>query len=116
MAGGSQIIIDENGITIITPRKFEVKAGQHVFEGGEKVNIPAIQLPVLGDTNKYNLRYLMKDKNGVIFSNHKYAAFLPNGNIVEGVTDDKGYTEFFETVQSDDIEIHLFKNEQIDIK
>ena len=37
MAGGSQIIINENGITIITPAKFEAKAGQHLFEGGEHV-------------------------------------------------------------------------------
>lgn len=39
MAGGSQIIINKNGITFITPSKFEVKAGQHLFKSGEKVNI-----------------------------------------------------------------------------
>jgi len=37
MAGGSQIIINKNGITIITPAKFEVKAGQHIFKSGAKV-------------------------------------------------------------------------------
>lgn len=45
MAGGSQIIINKNGITFITPGKFEAKAGQHKFEGGQRVvttlpNIP----------------------------------------------------------------------------
>ena len=34
MAGGSQIIINKDGITILTPRKFEAKAGQHIFKGG----------------------------------------------------------------------------------
>ncbi|WP_327858755.1 hypothetical protein [Acinetobacter guillouiae] len=37
MAGGSQIIINKDGIKIITPAKFEVKAGQHLFKTGEKV-------------------------------------------------------------------------------
>ena len=36
MAGGSQIIINKNGITFITPAKFEAKAGQHLFKSGEK--------------------------------------------------------------------------------
>lgn len=31
MAGGSQIIINKNGITLITPSKFEAKAGQHLL-------------------------------------------------------------------------------------
>ena len=35
MAGGSQIIINKNGITLITPAKFEAKAGQHLFKGGK---------------------------------------------------------------------------------
>lgn len=34
MAGGSQIIIDKNGITLITPGKMESKAGQHQFKNG----------------------------------------------------------------------------------
>ena len=29
MAGGSQIIINKDGMTINTPAKFEAKAGQH---------------------------------------------------------------------------------------
>lgn len=39
MAGGSQIIINKNGITFITPSMFEVKAGQHTFKSGAKVSI-----------------------------------------------------------------------------
>jgi len=37
MASGSQIIINKNGVTVITPGKFESKAGQHKFENGAKV-------------------------------------------------------------------------------
>ncbi|MDC5316023.1 DUF2345 domain-containing protein [Acinetobacter baumannii] len=45
MAGGSQIIINSSGITVITPSKFEVKAGQHLFKPGAKVSMPQIALP-----------------------------------------------------------------------
>jgi len=34
VAGGSQIIINKDGITIITPREFKVHAGQHIFKSG----------------------------------------------------------------------------------
>ena len=38
MAGGSQIIINKDGIKIITPARFEAKAGQHLFKSGAKIN------------------------------------------------------------------------------
>lgn len=52
MAGGSQIIINKDGITLITPGKFEPKAGQHLFKGGEKANyslpeMPNVQYPLV---------------------------------------------------------------------
>lgn len=46
MAGGSQIIIDKDGIKIITPAKFETKAGQHLFKDGALVNMPLPYLPM----------------------------------------------------------------------
>lgn len=51
MAGGSQIIINKNGITFITPAKFEAKAGQHLFKGGAKsnVNLPPYYLKLLSN-------------------------------------------------------------------
>lgn len=39
-AQGSQLTIDASGITAITPKIFKAKAGQHLFEGGSKVNVP----------------------------------------------------------------------------
>lgn len=57
MAGGSQIIIGKDGIKIITPAKFEAKAGQHKFEGGEKVVAPATVLPTAPDTYSHKVNY-----------------------------------------------------------
>lgn len=45
MAGGSQIIINKDGIKIITPAKFEAKAGQHLFKSGESVKMLQNVLP-----------------------------------------------------------------------
>lgn len=45
MAGGSQVIINKNGITFITPAKFEVKAGQHLFQSGAQAPILKNVLP-----------------------------------------------------------------------
>lgn len=115
MAGSSQIVINDEGITVITNGKIIFKAGQHIFERGERIISPVIQLPIFGDTNKYNIRYLMKDNEGNIFSNYRYVAFLQNGHSVEGHTDENGYTDFFETIQPEDVAIHLFKNETLDI-
>lgn len=115
MAGGSQLIISDKGITLITPGKFEVHAGQHSFNGSQRVFIPTIKLPVLGDVNNYNLRYLLQDKDGQNFVNYNYVAFLPNGEVVEGCTDEHGYTDLFNTVQPEEISIHLYKDEQLDV-
>lgn len=47
MAGGSQIIISSNGITIKTPNEFKVFAGQHQFQSGQKVTYEIPLLPRL---------------------------------------------------------------------
>ena len=44
MAGGSQIIINKNGITFITPAKFEAKAGQHLFTGASLGSLKATHI------------------------------------------------------------------------
>jgi type VI secretion system secreted protein VgrG len=46
MAGGSRIVISDDGITISTGGKIIYKAGQHNFEGGQKVVSPKTALPM----------------------------------------------------------------------
>ena len=84
MAGGSQIIINKNGITLITPAKFEAKAGQHLFKGGTKVDT---KLPFLPEGTAYNLKYLFTDDDGIPYKNMPYIAIYPNGSEIRGVTD-----------------------------
>jgi len=55
-AGGSQIKLDGSGIFPVTGGKFEVKAGQHLFMGGQNINETILDLPELKDCE-----YKMKD-------------------------------------------------------
>lgn len=89
MAGGSQIIISSDGITIKTPGEFKVFAGQHKFESGAKVNT---NLPLLPDAkNPYVLQYLVKDKENQIMADKLYLLFDEDGNIQKGKTDQNGF-------------------------
>ncbi|WP_110958335.1 type IV secretion protein Rhs [Acinetobacter baumannii] len=89
MAGGSQIIINKDGITLITPGKFEPKAGQHLFKGGEKANyslpeIPNVQSPF---SNKLDVYNLFPD-----ISNIEYSVLHSNGQVKTGFLDQYGRT------------------------
>ncbi|KHF78181.1 hypothetical protein PJ15_1238 [Acinetobacter sp. neg1] len=55
-ADGSQIKLNGSGIFPITGGKFEVKAGQHLFMGGQNINETILDLPELKDCE-----YKMKD-------------------------------------------------------
>ena len=82
MAGGSRIVISDDGITISTGGKIVYKAGQHKFEVGQKVVSPKISLPMsetpysnkidyTWDTNLKNKKEIFvldKDKNSLIKS------------------------------------------------
>lgn len=63
MAGGSQIIISSDGITIKTPKEFKVFAGQHKFESGAKANVllPILPKSICVDCMK------KASKNGSVF-------------------------------------------------
>ena len=86
--GSSQISIKDKGIYTKTGGVNESKAGQHVFKTGETVdkNIIGNQL--------YDLKVKVLDeaKNKAV-QNKKYALTLSDGSTLEGVTDEKGYTE-----------------------
>lgn len=104
MAGGSQIIINKDGIKIITPRKFEAKAGQHIFKGGAKVQT---ELPFLPEGTAYNLKYLFTDDDGIPYKSTPYTAIYPNGSEIKGITDEDGYSSTFFSSEEKDIQIHL---------
>lgn len=112
MAGGSQIIINKNGITVITPGKFEAKAGQHLFKSGQKVQT---EFPNLSNLNMNKENYLFSNRVDAFslfedydFSQVKYRAFLPEQDKYRsGNLDEHGRTERFVS--------HNHKKEKIQI-
>ena len=86
--GSSQISINDSGVYSKTGGVNESKAGQHVFKTGETVdkNIVGNQL--------YDLKVKVLDeaKNKAV-QNKKYVLTLSDGSTLEGITDERGYTE-----------------------
>ena len=109
MAGGSQIVINKNGITFITPAKFEVKAGQHRFEGGQKKTVKIPSLPVLNQS--YILQYLVKNKDNIPLSNKPYFIIDQDGKLQKGVTDSDGLMQLHTTASAQTLMTHVMTNE-----
>ncbi|MCL6247565.1 type VI secretion system tip protein VgrG [Acinetobacter sp. ANC 4945] len=103
-AGGSQVKLNGSGIFPTTGGKFEAKAGQHKFVGGEKVNTRQPELALLPD---YYLTYVAKDMFGNHIKNTEYLMILPNGEMIEGVTDNMGKTQTVMTKGPQKIQITL---------
>lgn len=106
MAGGSQIIINANGITIITPAKFEAKAGQHKFLGGAKSNLILPSLPKIIE-QPYSAAITFLDETKQPMINYNYRLVAENGLEVSGVTDEFGKTQPIETDQREKVDLFI---------
>jgi len=108
MAGGSQIIINKDGIKIITPAKFEAKAGQHLFKSGTKINY---ELPLLPDANQIDRKSMRFDLGNLDyisdFSKAKYRVYKNNDSFYEGFLDTRGRTKRFFSEELEELEIFL---------
>ncbi len=106
MAGGSQIIINKNGITVITPGKFEAKAGQHLFKGGAKSNVNLPLLPkIIEQPYSAAITFLNEAKQPM--SNYNYRLIAESGLEVSGITDELGKTQPIETNQREKVDLFI---------
>jgi len=92
-AGGSQIKINGSGIFPTTGGKFEVKAGQHLFMGGAKVEVPERKF----NSSPCYLTYQVTDSAGKPLENTSYMMYFADGTVKNGKTNAKGETEKVET-------------------
>ena len=95
MAGGSRILINDQGITISTGGKILYQAGQHKFEGGQQVKAEIPPLPIVNDiktfTNKWDFYDLFYSAD---FSDVKYKLINnKNHTYVSGGLDEHGRTQ-----------------------
>lgn len=94
-AGGSQLKINGDGIFTTTGGKFESKAGQHSFVGGQKVKAEIVSLPSLNKikvfTNKWDFYDLFYETD---FANVRYKLINnKNNTYISGVLDQHGRTQ-----------------------
>ncbi|AMW80167.1 hypothetical protein AMD27_15515 [Acinetobacter sp. TGL-Y2] len=118
MAGGSRIVISDDGITISTGGKIIYKAGQHKFEGGMNVVSEEKVLPHLPTSYSLKFKYKsnlpdQKDSNNIDLSLNKELFIVSNKDnrlisksILKSKNDDsfsnaqRFYTEDSEEVRS----------------
>ena len=103
MAGGSRILINDQGITISTGGKILYQAGHHKFEGGQKVKAEIPPLPIVNDiktfTNKWDFYDLFYSAD---FSDVKYKLINnKNHTYVSGGLDEHGRTQRMTTYNNE---------------
>ncbi|EMB7878264.1 type VI secretion system tip protein VgrG, partial [Salmonella enterica] len=125
-AGGSFISIHAGGVDIMGP-KINLNSGG---SAGTPVGVmrPGV-LEVLADEdagggdngdpggdagdndedeqNKYGLQFHFTDDDGIPYANTRYVAYSEDGTQWRGATDEKGYTEIFDTDTEQEIKVQL---------
>ncbi|MCH7335760.1 type VI secretion system Vgr family protein [Acinetobacter sp. NIPH 2699] len=92
-ADSSQLKLNSSGIFPTTGGKFEVKAGQHLFNGGATVEVAERKF----NSSPCYLTYQVTDSAGQPLKNKNYVMYLADGTIKHGKTNAKGETEKVET-------------------
>ena len=103
MAGGSRIVISDEGITISTGGKILYKAQQHKFERGVEVGVDLRGLPSL---ELYNEKFKILSPSGEVMSNLAYKVSNSDHNFT-ALTDNKGLSKRVNTSSEQDIEVGL---------
>ena len=107
-AGGSQLKIDGSGIFPVTSGKFEVKAGQHVFMGGESVHATIPLMPKLG---LHKIQFELRDtETQELLPFTFYMLMNDQGHVNYGQTDANGLTQAFVTDKQETYYLHAINN------
>ncbi|WP_436872066.1 type VI secretion system Vgr family protein [Acinetobacter haemolyticus] len=109
LAGGSQLEINGGGIFPTTGGKFEAKAGQHKFAGGQQVVAKLPALPIVNQP--YILQYLVKTKDNIPLANKPYFIIDQAGNLQKGVTNAEGLMKLKTTPSAQDLVTHVMASE-----
>ena len=112
MCGGSYIKISSAGIELGTADNVYIKSNALQKMGPATKNILEMLLPKaipneFSSSKTYSLKYLMVNDEDQPYKNTKYLAFMEDGSVKQGQTDDKGYTERFYTKKEEKIAIRL---------
>ncbi|MCI3128766.1 type VI secretion system Vgr family protein [Escherichia coli] len=111
--GGSYIRLDACGIEAGTPGEYNVKAGYYGRKPKAKLTPELMAFPVI-ESGELNAKFLFTDDDGLPYANTKYIACFSDGTQKEGITDENGYTENFNTDSKQTIDVRLL-NQNIDM-
>lgn len=111
--GGSYIRLDACGIEAGTPGEYNVKAGYYGRKPKAKLTPELMAFPVI-ESGEFNAKSLFTDDDGLPYANTKYIACFSDGTQKEGITDENGYTENFNTDSKQTIDVRLL-NQNIDM-
>ncbi|EJQ7865936.1 type VI secretion system tip protein VgrG [Escherichia coli] len=111
--GGSYIRLDACGIEAGTPGEYNVKAGYYGRKPKAKLTPELMAFPVI-ESGEFNAKFLFTDDDGLPYTNTKYIACFSDGTQKEGITDENGYTENFNTDSKQTIDVRLL-NQNIDM-
>ncbi|HFM5151368.1 type VI secretion system Vgr family protein [Escherichia coli] len=111
--GGSYIRLDACGIEAGTPGEYNVKAGYYGRKPKAKLTPELMAFPVI-ESGEFNAKFLFTDDDGLPYANTKYIACFSDGTQKEGITDENGYTENFNTDAKQTIDVRLL-NQNIDM-
>ncbi|EFB4139142.1 type VI secretion system tip protein VgrG [Escherichia coli O88:H1] len=111
--GGSYIRLDACGIEAETPGEYNVKAGYYGRKPKAKLTPELMAFPVI-ESGEFNAKFLFTDDDGLPYANTKYIACFSDGTQKEGITDENGYTENFNTDSKQTIDVRLL-NQNIDM-
>ncbi|HAZ4620438.1 TPA: type VI secretion system tip protein VgrG [Escherichia coli] len=111
--GGSYIRLDACGIEAGTPGEYNVKAGYYGRKPKAKLTPELMAFPVI-ESGEFNAKFLFTDDDGLPYANTKYIACFSDGTQKEGITDENGYTENFNTDYKQTIDVRLL-NQNIDM-
>ncbi|HGV5684303.1 TPA: type VI secretion system Vgr family protein [Escherichia coli] len=111
--GGSYIRLDACGIEAGTPGEYNVKAGYYGRKPKAKLTPELMAFPVI-ESGEFNAKFLFTDDDGLPYANTKYIACFSDGTQKEGITDENGYTENFNTDSKQIIDVRLL-NQNIDM-
>ncbi|MDR9777725.1 DUF2345 domain-containing protein, partial [Rhizobium hidalgonense] len=113
-AGGSELKLNGSGVFSTTGGKFEVKAGQHVFSGGQKLDVLRTFLPDSRASSEHrNFQAMDVDKNEPL-QNIPYSILNKRTGLkVYGFTDENGMTNTISSPECDELEVKWFEHEGI---
>ena len=116
-AGGSQVKLTGSGIFPTTGGKFEAKAGQHKFIGGEKVPFNLLSLanlPLNKDTYKFTKRVDVSNcylRNG--YGEVNYTMIMEDGRTLSKKLDKNGRTERIYSDSEETVEIIFESDDEL---